>query len=60
MESIKNLLCDERIMMMAIVLNTIIMYVGGFWPDSQWFAISDAVFTLLFLFMIGYYIYFIV
>ncbi len=50
MGGIKRFFCNERIMMIAIVLNTIIMYIGGFWPDSLWFAISDAVFTLLFLF----------
>lgn len=50
MGGIKKFFCNERIMMIAIVLNTIIMYIGGFWPDSQWFAIGDAAFTLLFLF----------
>lgn len=36
-------------MLVAIVLNTIIMFLGGFWPDSIWFELSDSVFTLLFL-----------
>lgn len=36
-------------MLMAIVLNTAVMFIGGFWPDSLFFELSDAFFTLLFL-----------
>lgn len=25
------------------------MFIGGFWPDSEWFELSDSLFTLLFL-----------
>ena len=49
MGKIKEILCNERIMLMAIVLNTAIMFIGGFWPDSLLFEISDAIFTLIFL-----------
>ena len=37
-------------MLIAIIMNTLIMFMGGFWPDSQGLAICDALFTLLFLF----------
>lgn len=49
MKKLKSLLCNERIMLLAIVLNTTVMFVGGFWPDSQLFELSDAFFTLIFL-----------
>lgn len=49
MEDLRALLSNERIMLMAIVLNTAVMFIGGFWPDSLLFEISDALFTLLFL-----------
>lgn len=34
--------------MMAIALNTMVIFVGGFWPDSLCFEIIDAAFTMLF------------
>lgn len=43
------MLCNERIMLMVVVLNTTVMFIGGFWPDSLLFELSDALFTLLFL-----------
>ena len=49
MKDLCALLCNERIMLMAIVLNTVVMFIGGFWPDSLLFELSDAFFTLLFL-----------
>lgn len=49
MKNLWALLCDEQIMLMAIVLNTAVMFIGGFWPDSLVFELSDAFFTLLFL-----------
>lgn len=49
MKDLRALLCNERIMLMAIVLNTAVMFIGGFWPDSLLFELSDALFTLLFL-----------
>lgn len=42
-------LCNEHNMLVAIVLNTIVMFFGGFWPDSLLFELSDAFFTLIFL-----------
>lgn len=36
-------------MLCAIVLNTAIMFYGGFWPECVWFDLSDAFFTLLFI-----------
>lgn len=36
-------------MLLAIVLNTIVMFVGGFWPDNPIFELSDAFFTLIFI-----------
>lgn len=49
MGNIKEILCNERTMLIAIVLNTIVMFIGGFWPDSLFFELSDALFTLVFL-----------
>lgn len=49
MKSIQALLCNERIMLLAIVLNTIVMFVGGFWPENPLFELSDAFFTLIFI-----------
>ena len=45
----KHLLLNERFVLMAIILNTIIIFIGGFYPDSLLLRISDACFTLLFL-----------
>lgn len=50
MVTTNNLLCNERIMLGAIVLNTAIMFLGGFWPESIWPEICDAFFTVVFLF----------
>ena len=50
MERLKDLLCSDRVMLYAIMINTALMFIGGFWPDSLWFEAADAVFTLLFLF----------
>ena len=50
MERIKDLLCSDRVMLYAIMINTALMFFGGFWPDSLWFEAADAVFTLLFIF----------
>lgn len=49
MKALRRFFCNEHIMLVAIVLNTIIMFIGGFWPDSEWFELSDSLFTLLFL-----------
>ena len=44
-----NIFCNERFMLLLIVLNTVSMFMGGFWPDNLWFERFDALFTLLFL-----------
>ena len=49
MKNLRVLLCNERIMLMTIVFNTAVMFIGGFWPDSLLFELSDALFTLLFI-----------
>ena len=49
MKSIQALLCNERIMLWAIVLNTILLFFGGFWHNTYVFELTDALFTLLFL-----------
>lgn len=49
MSKIKELLCNDRNMLIVIVLNTAVMFMGGFWPDTIIFDLSDAFFTLLFL-----------
>ena len=49
MNKLKALLCNERIMLMAIVLNTAVMFIGGFWQESVIFDLSDSLFTLIFL-----------
>lgn len=48
-ERLKDIFSNERIMLYAIVLNTFVMFVGGFWPQSLWFEVADALFTLIFL-----------
>lgn len=49
MNGIREWFCNERIMLIAIVMNTAIMFVGGFWPDSLLFELSDAFFTAIFI-----------
>ena len=49
MRSIEKLFCNEDFIFVAIVLNTCIMFMGGFWPGNLWFDVSDALFTLIFL-----------
>ena len=49
MNKIKSLICNERIVLVAIVLNTAILFFGGFWPESKWPEICDSFFTMLFL-----------
>ena len=49
MKRIADLLCNEHFILWAIVLNTAIIFVGGYWPNNFWFELSDALFTLLFL-----------
>lgn len=49
MRILKDYLCNEHIMLIAIMLNTIIIFFGGFWPNSIWLEIIDIVFTLIFL-----------
>lgn len=46
----KDLLCNERVMLYAIMLNTALMFIGGFWPHTFWFDLFDNIFTILFLF----------
>lgn len=50
MKNIQRLFCDERKMLYAIVLNTGIVFMSGFWPEMTFFEISDALFTLIFVF----------
>ena len=50
MNQLKALLCNERVMLWIIMVNTALMFFGGFWPTSLWFEIADALFTLIFLF----------
>lgn len=49
MNVLRRFFCNEHIILVAIVLNTAIMFLGGFWPESTWFELSDSIFTLLFL-----------
>lgn len=49
MERIRHYLCDDTIMLGVIMLNCILMFVGGFWPGSSWFELIDAFFTLVFV-----------
>ena len=35
--------------MTLVVLNTIVMFIGGFWSGNPWFELSDAFFTVIFL-----------
>ena len=49
MDQLKGLLCNDRVMLWIIMVNTLLMFLGGFWPDSLWFELTDALFTLIFL-----------
>lgn len=49
MTRLRRFFLDEHAMLALIVLNTLLMFLGGFWPDSLWFELSDAFFTLLFV-----------
>ncbi len=49
MRSIGCLLCNEHFIMTLVVLNTIVMFIGGFWSGNPWFDLSDALFTVIFL-----------
>ena len=49
MRSIGSLLCNEHFIMTLVVLNTIVMFIGGFWSGNPWFELSDALFTVIFL-----------
>ena len=50
MKTIRDLLCNERVMLWAIVLNTIVMFTGGFCSDTSFFEWSDVFFTVVFIF----------
>lgn len=40
---------NEKIVLSAIVINTLFMYVGGFLPNNVWFESIDVIFTVFFL-----------
>lgn len=50
MKNLKLYLRDDNIMLSVIMLNCILMFLGGFWPSSLWFELTDAFFTLVFVF----------
>ena len=50
MKKWSNIFSNERFILWAIVLNTVVMFLGGFWPGNMWFELSDALFTFIFLF----------
>ncbi|MBR1548341.1 MAG: ion transporter [Prevotella sp.] len=45
----RPILCNEHVILTAIILNTLVLFVGGFWRESLWFDLADTAFTLLFL-----------
>lgn len=49
MKYLEALFCNERFVMTAVVLNTLVMFLGGFWRYNIAFEISDATFTIIFL-----------
>ena len=49
MKRIGDIFCNEQFIMVAVVLNTIVMFLGGFWTGNPWFDLSDALFTVIFL-----------
>lgn len=49
MKRLALLFCNEHIMLGVILLNTLLMFLGGFWPDNQWFSLADSAFTIIFL-----------
>ena len=50
MKWIGDIFCNEQFIMVAVVLNTIVMFMGGYWVGNLWFELSDALFTIIFLF----------
>ncbi|MBQ7690483.1 MAG: ion transporter [Muribaculaceae bacterium] len=50
MEKLISVLCNERFILVAIMLNTVVMFLGGFWQGELWSELADASFTMLFLF----------
>jgi len=47
--TLKRIFCNDQMMLLAILLNTIIIFIGGFWPDNICFELLDACFTLFFV-----------
>ena len=46
---LRRIFYSNRIVLWAIVLNTLLIFVGGFWPGNEYFDVLDAAFTLFFL-----------
>lgn len=44
-----HLFYSEHFILFVIILNTIVIFLGGFWPDNTLFEVLDALFTLIFL-----------
>jgi len=40
---------NEQLMLLVILINTLIIFIGGFWPGNTYFEWADAAFTLFFL-----------
>lgn len=46
---LNKLFLNDIIMLALVIINTSIMYIGGFYNDSYLFVVLDSIFTLLFL-----------
>lgn len=45
----KQIFLNEKVMMVIIIINTIMLFVGGFWHGAAFFEWTDCFFTLVFL-----------
>ncbi|MCQ2350152.1 MAG: ion transporter [Paludibacteraceae bacterium] len=45
----KHIFLNERVMMAIIIINTISLFISGFWPGSSIFEWADCFFTLIFV-----------
>lgn len=45
----KRFFMNEKAMMTIIIINTISLFIGGFWPGSAFFEWADCLFTVIFI-----------
>lgn len=45
----KKILCNDHVILPIIVLNTLVIFICGFWTEYIWIDACDCIFTLIFL-----------